>query len=535
MKRLLAVFLTLLTLLALLAGCGEGKTTSAPSPDGTNSSESKTEASVSDVPSSPDKTATPTPETSEASESTQTPTPSSTTTTPTSTPTPPPTVAAGMTEEEMNVLPVGQYTIVPKGSDKGLSYANKESNNRVDIPVTVGGELNTFTIVYQTHKEDPYYLVFAGEDSMHVLAPEGFLSPKITDKLVFVGKARQSSETASTKYFDDKRESIQWHITENKDGTYTFSNNQYDSWLLSYKDGKFCMEEQDKATGITSFELKMEKRGGGKAFLQYISDEGNVVVRVPSDIFMRVKKLTDEMLQIWANNLDDAYNSYIELTSFVAYESIVVKAYEPSPHIGYVWNDNSHYNVITIEKSFIVTDLGKMAMRSKKYGVVDWNFCALHEMGHMFDNQQPWYFEAEMMTDLKVAYVLEKNGACAAPSEFNSPDYFYADRNAEHAQVEACYRKLSKNGVGIAESLEYGAYSAALKFVEIQRQIDDENWTVFKQAYAALRQEGITTYKKYERFENFVQKLSDISGKDVRALFTDAEWAVYMTKYGYTG
>ena len=174
-------------------------------------------------------------------------------------------------------------------------------------------------------------------------------------------------------------------------------------------------------------------------------------------------------------------------------------------------------------------------MRSKKYGVVDWNFCALHEMGHMFDNQQPWYFEAEMMTDLKVAYVLEKNGACAAPSEFNSTDYFYADRNAEHAQVEACYRKLSKNGVGIAESLEYGAYSAALKFVEIQRQIDDENWTVFKQAYAALRQEGITSYKKYERFENFVQKLSDISGKDVRALFTDAEWAVYMTKYGYTG
>ena len=79
-------------------------------------------------------------------------------------------IAAGMTEEEMNVLPVGQYTIVPKGSDKGLSYANTESNNRVDIPVTVGGELNTFTIVYQTHKEDPYYLVFAGEDSMHVLA-----------------------------------------------------------------------------------------------------------------------------------------------------------------------------------------------------------------------------------------------------------------------------------------------------------------------------------------------------------------------------
>lgn len=534
MKRFLAVFLTLLTLLALLAGCGEGKTTSAPSPDGTNSSESKTEASVSDVPSSPDKTATPTPETSEVSESTPTPTPSSTPTL-TPTPTPPPTVAAGMTEEEMNVLPVGQYTIVPKGSDKGLSYANTESNNRVDIPVTVGGELNTFTIVYQTHKEDPYYLVFAGEDSMHVLAPEGFLSPKITDKLVFVGKARQSSETASTKYFDDKRESIQWHITENEDGTYTFSNNQYDSWLLSYKDGELCMEEQDKATGITSFELKMEQRGGGKAFLQYISDEGNVVVRVPSDIFMRVKKLTDEMLQIWANNLDDAYNSYIELTSFVAYESIVVKAYEPSPHIGYVWNDNSHYNVITIEKSFMVTDLGKMAMRSKKYGVVDWNFCALHEMGHMFDNQQPWYFEAEMMTDLKVAYVLEKNGACAAPSEFNSTDYFYADRNAEHAQVEECYRKLSKNGVGIAESLEYGAYSAALKFVEIQRQIDDENWTVFKQAYAELRQEGITTYKKYERFENFVQKLSDISGKDVRALFTDAEWNVYMTKYGYTG
>ncbi len=83
--------------------------------------------------------------------------------------------------------------------------------------------------------------------------------------------------------------------------------------------------------------------------------------------------------------------------------------------------------------------------------------------------------------------------------------------------------------------IEYGAYGAALKFIEIQREIDDENWTVYKQAYAELYKEGRTTYVNYEKFENFVAKLSKFSGKDVKTLFTEKEWNVYMTKYGYTG
>ena len=53
------------------------------------------------------------------------------------------------------------------------------------------------------------------------------------------------------------------------------------------------------------------------------------------------------------------------------------------------------------------------------------------------------------------------------------------------------------------------------------------------QTYAELHKEGQTTYKSYERFTHFVEVLSKHSGKDVRALFTDEEWNVFMTKYGY--
>lgn len=435
-----------------------------------------------------------------------------------------------MTEEQLGVLPVGQYTITPVGTDTPISYERTEKDGTVNVPSGLGGALNELTIVYQTHKENPYYLVFAGSDSMHVLATPDLYSASAGDDILFRGKIYTSGQTT---YYDDKRETLQWRIVPNDDGSYSFYINRDVDLCLSVKDGKLVLENKKSATGITSFNLDMKKRGGGDAFLQYISDEGNVVIRVATDIKLRAK-VNDEILQTWANNLDDAYNHYIDLTSFVAYESIVVKAYEPSPHIGYVWNSNEHYNVITISESFMAGDLAKMSTRFKKEGVVDWNFCALHEMGHMFDNQQPWYFEAEMMTDLKVAYVLQAGGGCAAPSEYAFGSYFFADKKEGHRQVEECYLGLSKDKKPIAQTLEYGAYSAALKFVEIQRIIDDDNWTVYKKAYAELHKEGQTTYKYYERFQRFVKALSDHSGQDVRALFTDEEWEVFMVRYGYS-
>ncbi|MBQ7847604.1 MAG: hypothetical protein IJ344_04885 [Clostridia bacterium] len=514
MKKLLSVMLVLLALLSMLASC-------------TNTTTTEPE----EVPSSPSEivTPSPTPSLAPATSPQATPTPVEPSPEPTPTPTPSEKEeGAPMTEEELGVLPVGQYTVTPVGTETPISYANEEKDYTVNVASGVGGALNELTIVYQTHKKDPYYLVFAGSDSMHVLATPDRFAANEGDEIIFRGKQYTSGKTT---YFDDKRETLQWRIEENEDGSYTFVMNKNTALCLSLKDGKLVLEKRAEATGITSFNLNMVKRGGGDAFIQYISDEGNVVIRLNTDIKTRAK-VTDEMLQTWANNLDDAYNHYIDLTSYVAYESIVVKAYEPSPHIGYVWNSTEHYNVITIEETFMARDLNKMAVRWRKSKVQDWNFCALHEMGHMFDNQQPWYFEAEMMTDLKVAYVLQASGGCAAPSEYGAGSFFYADGVEGHAQIEECYEGLAAGKKPIGQSLEYGAYGAAQKFVEIQRQIDDANWTVFKQAYAELYKEGRTTYKNYERFENFVAKLSKFSEKDVRALFTDEEWNVFMKKYG---
>ena len=512
MKKIVAGVLVVLCALSLFTACSSTNTkdqtpTPTPTPSLPVSSESVNQA----TPSLPEVTPSPSP-----------------IPTPTPTPSDEKKEGAPMTEEELGVLPVGQYVITPVGTTTPISYAKAEEEADVNVASGLGGALNELTIVYQTHK-DPYYLVFAGSDSMHVLgSPDRFYVNEGED-VVFRGKKYTSG---STTYYDDKRETLQWRIEENEDGSYTFVINKNRELCMSLKDGKLVFEKREGATGITSFNLEMKKRGGGDAFLQYISDEGNVVVRVATNIH-RAAKVTDEMLQTWANNLDDAYKHYVDLTSFTAHESIVVKGYEPSPHIGYVWNSTEHYNVITISESFLRGDLNKMATRWKKDGVIDWNFCALHEMGHMFDNQQPWYFEAEMMTDLKVAYVLQAGGGCAAPSEYSALQYFYADGVEGHKQIEECYLGLSAKKQPIAKSLEYGAYGAALKFVEIQREIDDENWTVFKQAYAELYKEGRTTYVNYEKFENFVAKLSKFSGKDVRSLFTDKEWNVFMTKYGY--
>jgi hypothetical protein len=137
-------------------------------------------------------------------------------------------------------------------------------------------------------------------------------------------------------------------------------------------------------------------------------------------------------------------------------------------------------------------------------------------MGHMFDTDKPWNFESELMTDLKVAYVLEKNQASAVLAEFNEDEIFHGGEIAE------AYRRLSGD-----LSKEYDIFACTKRFLDIK---DNIGWEPFRKTFHMLQKDcssyiGISPRKK---FDLFIGGLSHYSRENIRAWFSDAQWAAIL-------
>ena len=136
----------------------------------------------------------------------------------------------------------------------------------------------------------------------------------------------------------------------------------------------------------------------------------------------------------------------------------------------------------------------------------------------MFDFGRPWNFESELMTDLKLAYVLEKNGVAAAPSEFKASDIFYG------ANIINAYDILGQDF-----SKTYNIFGCTERFLEIK---EDIGWEPFKQTFHYFQENEVsyTGNTKQQKFENFVELLSGYGNVDVKSYFSAEEWNTIMDK-----
>lgn len=301
-----------------------------------------------------------------------------------------------------------------------------------------------------------------------------------------------------------------WNINKNSNGTYSITYSGNNQYCLGFENRNATLQIRNESNPLQEWKVIDMSDSFPKEFLVFESNDGIVQLQLPLDI---LDVISEGRLQQWANELETAYYSFYELTDFLPYENIVLKAYKPSEYEGYAgWVfDNS--NIIHIDSDFIHDDLQKMATRNS-----DWNFCALHEMGHMFDCNRPWNFESEMLSDLKVAYVLEKNGVAAAPAEFDASTVFYG------ADIKKAYEIL-----GSSFSENYNIFGCTKRFLEIK---EDIGWEPYKQTFHFL-QAHESTYKncsKQEKFEIFVEMLSRYSGKEVKEYFSYGEWKTILDK-----
>lgn len=385
-----------------------------------------------------------------------------------------------VTDTEKNLTKPGIYTLYNEVTDCYLSY---EDRNLILSAIPSDWWLN------KVRKEEFY--VYAHNTELVLDIDNAWVK-----------------EGTTVKLWDITGYDVQiWSINQNENGTHTIAYSGDNQYCLGFDNGNAVLQLRDEMNPMQEWKLVDISDTIQKQYLAFESEGGIIQLQLPPDI---LSVISESRLQQWANELETAYYSFYELTDFVPYDYIIVEAYKPSEHTGWVINNS---NIIHIDKEFICKDLEKMAVRD-----CDWNFCALHEMGHMFDFGRPWNFESELLTDLKLAYVLEKNGVAAAPSEFKASDNFYG------ADIINAYDVL-----GSDFSDNYNIFGCTKRFLEIK---EDIGWEAFMQTFHYLQanEDAYADDSKQQKFENFVGVLSGYGNKDIKSYFSDEEWNAIVAK-----
>ena len=281
----------------------------------------------------------------------------------------------GMTEEELGVFPVGQYKIsIP---DVGyLTYDN--SDESVALAVTKEDSGSRYAIVFQTtDSERPSYVICPGDDVYRVVGLEDATLIRTSGNIEYVAASNYRSLYTNIKGTNittqDSNYTMRWYFEKNSDGTYKiamynttdFAYTGLKKYYLNYENEKLVLRKEEDNVS-TDFSIEMTERST-EQFLQYISYSGRIALRLPPDQKNRtvvsndkkMVKLTDKRAQKLANDLELAYWYFYELTGYIPYENIIVKAYANTTYMAYII---SGYNTITASYSKKANDYGPSHM-----------------------------------------------------------------------------------------------------------------------------------------------------------------------------
>lgn len=395
MKRFFALFLALL-MLASLCACSGGSGSSSDNKT-TQNTPSAPATSVETPSSSAPEGSTPTP-----AVSTPTPLPSTPTVQPsTSSDTPVDPLAKKMnnqetsTEDDLDVIHVGIYEFVTEDGKKlgydgsTVSFYSSEDSANANTQFLVSFQ-NAGT--NSTGRAAVKYVIYAGDS--------------VAKSLYCIG------DNLSVNDSNDRLSNYQWNIKEYEDGSVALYALNPRKYLQSTEAG-VSFNYSDSQPGIhLQMNLITEEI---TSFIQIISEKGDIVMRYSDKLRSRAKIPYERMVKL-TNDMQVARDSYYEMTDFLPYETIVIRIYQKEPYFGYVYGG---WNVISFNLDNALSDLAHLPKRDK-LDINDWNFCLLHEMGHMFDYGRAWRFYGEFSNNFKLAQVLHMNsdvGAAAAVSE----------------------------------------------------------------------------------------------------------------------
>jgi hypothetical protein len=228
--------------------------------------------------------------------------------------------------------------------------------------------------------------------------------------------------------------------------------------------------------------------------------EGQNHYLVLEDADIASSGITEEELARWQDNLDRAYEAYADLVGGVPYsgEKIGIVSVRQYPGGWAVAGNPVQWHQPYVRDTLSAVKNG------------DWSFGILHELGHDFDLDYRWAWDAEFMANLKMEYVVETldarvymEGIWYQGEELRN---FYGDQ----------YLRNKHEGKYDGTVLHY-------RFAELR---DTHGWDPFKQTfreYLAIPWEDLPA-TRLDKFLRFIEILSATSGEDVQSRFDPGEW-----------
>ena len=297
-----------------------------------------------------------------------------------------------------------------------------------------------------------------------------------------------------------------WLPMQDASGKYIFAHaTAPDYYLRSQPDGTLSYVHKSMADERCYWQFQTSTLTKGYPYIEVRGQQGIITLQLAPSV---LDILTRGDLMRWANDLENAFNAYAQLTGWKPFAQLTVQGYALCHDWGYVHFEKP---IIHANRDYLYADLEKKAQRDS-----DLVWGILHEMSHLFD-QYKWHFDVEVLAAYKILYVLQACNVNAIPGEFDVTwDFNY--NNMGNAFQQLCGR-LSEDRS--PEGYPPLAYPLASKLFEITKEI---GWSAVEAAFRSMP--AINGMSQLEIFQCFLDQLSAASGQDISARFTSKEWKV---------
>lgn len=276
------------------------------------------------------------------------------------------------------------------------------------------------------------------------------------------------------------------------------------------KNGRYTFTGLEYGTPYCGRLTYYDEKAGWKVVDLYVTTVGynktgrNIKVDL-ADSYLK-GSITPENLTRWIKHLDAAYDAYYDLvgTKPVNGSKITIKA--SSDNYGWAWVYSSNSDPTIYWKKDYISDELKVINKTDT-----WSFGILHELGHLFDINDRWNFDAEFWANTKMVYVLETLNAKVLMN-----NKLYTGAEIAQYYYSGAGSGSYINTLGKSEPT-YSGDGLTYMFIHLKNQV---GWNAFKSAFRYISDKRIVAPQNY-KFNMFMSILKNNSnGYDPMSIFT---------------
>lgn len=319
--------------------------------------------------------------------------------------------------------------------------------------------------------------------------------------------------------FDNERDSvsfaarynssgIQEWIFEKQNGKKVWIVNLYpEKTVMTVQKGRLYLKPYGEKTDEDCFTIN--ETGGFEYETELLSKNGRVSIVFNKTL---TKRMTEKQLQAMADDLEKVYDRYAELQGFTPAGKIEMHCEDNIlDAAGYVTGANDS---IYFYPDGIVYGEAEMEEQEKYFGRPALHFGLLHEMGHVFDGGRNFCFDSEALTTMRIMYLLCNSDYVSFPEGWP-----YRELQPEFTNE----RLLSFHEAMDCGKLADG-YSVTPVSAKFARIFEELGWEHFTYVFKNWDESRVNGKDRFEVFKEWVRLISESSGKDVKAMFSDREW-----------